>query len=127
MQLTVIRVALIGVVGAGIIGAGVTLALLYLPAPISAVVVLMALLLILVAGLFGQVVIYGTTGRWLQRKYLHISNNSESVALLLGTSFWILLSSLPYAWPFVVTIVLVTGLGLALTARYRAGWRRQGV
>jgi hypothetical protein len=127
LQLTVIRVAVIGFVGAGIIGAGVTFALLYLPAPISAVVGLMALLLILVAGLFGRVIIYGATGRWLQRKYLPISKNSESVALLLGTSFWITLSSLPYAWPFVVAIVLVTSLGLALTARYRAGWRRQGV
>ena len=127
LQLTVIRVAVIGFVGAGIIGAGVTFALLYLPAPISAVVGLMALLLILVAGLFGRVVIYGATGRWLQRKYLPVSKNSESVALLLGTSFWITLSSLPYAWPFVVAIVLVTSLGLALTARYRAGWRLQGV
>jgi hypothetical protein len=127
LQLTVIRVAVIGFVGAGIIGAGVTFALLYLPAPISAVVGLMALLLILVAGLFGRVVIYGATGRWLQRKYLPISKNSESVALLLGTTFWITLSSLPYAWPFVVAIVLVTSLGLALTARYRAGWRREGV
>ena len=127
LQLTLIRVAVIGFVGAGIIGAGVTFALHYLPAPIGAVVGLMALLLILVAGLFGRVVIYGATGRWLQRKYLPISKNSESVALLLGTSFWITLSSLPYAWPFVVAIVLVTSLGLALTARYRAGWRRQGV
>ena len=127
LQLTVIRVAVIGFVGAGIIGAGVTFALLYLPAPIGAVVGLMALLLILVAGLFGRVVIYGATGRWLQRKYLPVSKNSESVALLLGTSFWITLSSLPYAWPFVVAIVLVTSLGLALTARYRAGWRLQGV
>ena len=127
LQLTVIRVAVIGFVGAGIIGAGVTFALLYLPAPISAVVGLMALLLILVAGLFGRVVIYGATGRWLQRKYLPISKNSESVALLLGTTFWITLSSLPYAWPFVVAIVLVTSLGLALTARYRPGWRREGV
>ena len=114
--------------GAGIIGAGVAFALLFLPAPISAVIGLMALLLILVAGLFGQVVIYGTTGRWLQRKYLPIGKNSESVALLLGISVWITLSSLPYTWPFVVAIVLLTSLGLALTARYRAGWRRrQGV
>ena len=127
LQLTLIRVAVIGFVGAGIIGAGVTFALHYLPASIGAVVGLMALLLILVAGLFGRVVIYGATGRWLQRKYLPVSKNSESVALLLGTSFWITLSSLPYAWPFVVAIVLVTSLGLALTARYRAGWRLQGV
>ena len=86
----------------------------------------MALLLILIAGLFGRVIIYAATGRWLQRKFLKAGRNSESVALLLGTSFWITLSSLPYVWPFVVAVVLVTSLGLALTARYRVGWRASG-
>ena len=27
-------------------------------------------------------------------------------------------------WPFVVTVVWVMSLGLALTARYRVGWKR---
>ena len=47
-----------------------------------------------------------------------------AVALLAGTVFWIALSSLPYIWPFVVALILVTSLGLALTARYKVGWRR---
>jgi hypothetical protein len=123
LQLTLARVAVIGIVAAGIIGAAVPFSLRFLPAPISAVVGLTALLLILVAELFGRVVIQGATGRWLQRKYLPIGKNSESVALLLGTAFWTMLSSLPYIWPFVVAVVLVTSLGLALTARYRVGWR----
>jgi hypothetical protein len=70
------------------------------------------------------VIIYAATGRWLQRKYFKLGQNSESVALLLGTIFWITLSSLPYIWPIVVAVVLVTSLGLALTARYRVGWKR---
>jgi hypothetical protein len=85
----------------------------------------MALLLIVVALLFGRVIIYAATGRWLQRKLLKNGGKSEAVALLLGTTFWITLSSLPYIWPLVVAVVLVTSLGLALTARYRVGWRRQ--
>jgi hypothetical protein len=121
LQLTLLRVALIGFVAAGIIGAVVPLSLLYLPTPFAVLTGMMALFLILVAGLFGRVMIYAATGRWLQRKYLPIGKNSESVALLLGTSFWIALSSLPYVWPFVVAAVLVTSLGLALTARYRVG------
>jgi hypothetical protein len=32
--------------------------------------------------------------------------------------------SLPYVWPLVVAGLLVTSLGLALTARYRVGWKR---
>ncbi|MEK6283300.1 MAG: hypothetical protein AABN95_23340 [Acidobacteriota bacterium] len=125
LQLTSLRVAIIGFLGALIIGVVVPFSLHYLPSPISVVVGLMALLLILIAGLFGRVIIYAATGRWLQRKFLKAGQHSESAALLLGTTFWITLSSLPYIWPFVVAVVLVTSLGLALTARYRVGWRRQ--
>ena len=124
LQLTSLRVALIGFLGVVAIGPGAILSLRYLPTPISAVVGLMALLLILIAGLFGRVMIYAATGRWLQRNFVKSSKNSEAVALLLGTTFWIMLSSLPYVWPFVVTVVWVMSLGLALTARYRVGWKR---
>ncbi len=124
LQLTLGRVAIIGVVGSLIIGPGVILSLRYLPYAISLLIGLMALLLIVVALLFGRVIIYAATGRWLQRKLMKNGSNSEAVALVLGTAFWITLSSLPYIWPLVVAVVLVTSLGLALTARYRVGWRR---
>jgi hypothetical protein len=125
LQLTSLRVALIGFLGVLAIGPGTILSLRYLPTPISVVVGLMALLLILIAGLFGRVIIYGATGRWLQRNFVKRNKNSEAVALLLGTTFWILLSSVPYVWPFVVAVFWVISLGLALTARYRVGWKRQ--
>lgn len=124
LQLTTIRVAIIGFVAAAIIGAGVPFSLHYFPTPLSALIGLLALLLIVVAGLLGRVVIYAATGRWLQRKFLPIGRNSESVALLLGTSFWMVLSSLPYVWPLIVAGMIVTSLGLTLTARYRVGWLR---
>jgi hypothetical protein len=122
LQLDLGRVAVIGFIAAVVIGAGVPFALRYLPFTIGVLVGLMALLLILIAGLFGRVIIYAATGRWLQRKFLKVGKNSESVALLLGTTFWIALSSLPYIWPIVVAVVLVTSLGLALTAKYRVAW-----
>lgn len=125
LQLTLGRVAIIGVVGSLIIGPGVILSLHYLPYVISLLIGLMALLLVVVSLLFGRVIIYAATGRWLQRKLLKNGSNSEVVALVLGTTFWITLSSLPYIWPLVVAVVLVTSLGLALTARYRVGWRRR--
>jgi hypothetical protein len=125
LQLTSLRVALIGILGAAIIAIGVPVSLRFLPTPVSVVVGLLALLLILVAWLFGRVMIHAATGRWLQRRYLPVGKNSESVALLIGTTFWVALSSLPYAWPFVVAAILVTSLGLALTARYHVGWKRR--
>jgi hypothetical protein len=125
LQLTSLRVALIGFLGVLAIGPGALLSLRYLPTPISVVVGLLALLLILIAGLFGRVIIYAATGRWLQRTFVKRDQNSEAVALLLGTALWIVLSSLPYVWPFVVAVAWVLSLGLALTARYRVGWKRQ--
>ncbi|MEP6921002.1 MAG: hypothetical protein ABI967_07745 [bacterium] len=122
LHLTIGRVAVIGFVGAAIIGAGIPFSLLHLPTPLNVLVGMLALALIVVAGVFGRVVIYAATGRWLQRKLLPLGQHSESVALFLGTAVWILLTSLPYVWPFMVSIMIVTSLGLALTARYGVGW-----
>ncbi|HSS18970.1 MAG TPA: polymer-forming cytoskeletal protein [Pyrinomonadaceae bacterium] len=125
LQMTSLRVALIGFIGVVAIGPGTWLALLYLPLPVGVVIGLMALVLMLIAGLFGRVIIYAATGRYLQRKFVNNGKNSETVALLVGTTFWIVLSSLPYVWPFVVAVIWVLSLGLALTARYRVGWKNR--
>jgi hypothetical protein len=124
LQLTTIRVAVIGLAGALVTAVGVPLCLLMLPAPLGTLIGLLALILLLISFLFGRVIICGATGRWLQRKYIPLGKNSESVALLMGTVFWIILLSLPYVWPFIVAVLLVTSLGLALTARYDLGWNR---
>ena len=124
LQLTLGRVALIGLVGALVMGPGVTAALRFLPPALGALVGVTALLLILLSYLFGRVVIHAATGRWLQRLLLPENRRSESVALLLGAAFWALVLALPYVWPFLVFGLVVLSLGLALTARYRLGWRR---
>jgi hypothetical protein len=122
LQLTSLRVAAIGLIGMVVVFVGVLLCLRLIPEPISVVIGLLALSLWFVAGLFGRVILYAATGRWLQRKYFPIAKHSEAIALLLGTSFWVLLTSLPYVWPFMATFILIISFGLALTARYRVGW-----
>ncbi|MEP6707984.1 MAG: hypothetical protein ABJC05_10715 [Pyrinomonadaceae bacterium] len=124
LQLTSLRVAFIGVLGAIVIGPGVFFCLWLLPTPVSVLVGIMALLLLIVATLFGRVVIFAATGRWLQRRLFAKRAQSESIALLLGVSFWIFVSSLPYIWPVVVGGMLIISLGLVLTARYRMTWKR---
>lgn len=121
LQLTSIRVAAIGLIGVIVLFVSVLLSLLVMPEPVRVLVGLLALLLWFVAGLFGRVILYAATGRWLQRKYIPVGKNSEAVALLLGTSFWVLLTSLPYVWPFMASFILIISFGLALTARYRMG------
>lgn len=122
LQLTSLRVAAIGLIGLLVLLGVVPLCLWIMPQPVQVMVGLLALLLLLVSGVFGRVILYAATGRWLQRKYLAMGKNSEAVALLLGTSFWVLLTSLPYVWPFIAVFMLIISFGLALTARYRVGW-----
>jgi hypothetical protein len=124
LQLTSLRVAIIGVIGAVVMGASTFMGLWILPETLSALVGILALILLLVAGLFGRLILFAATGRWLQRKYVPLGKDSEAVALLLGSAFWVLLTSLPYIWPFVVAFIWVISLGLALTARYRVGWNQ---
>ena len=123
LQLTSLRVALIGLLGSVVVTLGVFVSLLLLPEVIGAVISIMALLLVIVATLFGRVVIFVATGRWLQRRFLP-RLQSESVALLLGVTFWVVMASLPYVWPIIIAGLLVTSLGLALTARYRMSWKK---
>jgi hypothetical protein len=124
LQLTNVRVGLIGFVGSIVMTFGVVAGLSVLPTVIAALVGLVALILLLLAYLFGRVAIQAATGQWLQRKVLSEKYRSESIALLAGTIFWAALLSLPYIWPVVGAGLLVASLGLALTARYRVGWKR---
>jgi hypothetical protein len=124
LQLTSVRVAFIGFVGAVVMTFGVLAVLRFLPTSIGALVGLTSLLLLIVATLFGRVVINAATGRLLQRQFFSERVRSETSALLLGTAFWAMVLSLPYVWPLVTAGLLVASLGLALTARYRVGWKR---
>ena len=124
LQLTSLRVAAIGFLGAIVVGTGVEACLFILPTPFSTLLGMMTILFIVLAGVFGRVVIYAATGRWIQRKFLPVGRNSESMALLLGTVFWSLLSSLPYVWPFIIALTLVLSLGLALTAGRSNIWKK---
>ncbi|HKP36369.1 MAG TPA: polymer-forming cytoskeletal protein [Pyrinomonadaceae bacterium] len=123
LQLTSIRVALIGLLGSIVITVGVFLGLLVLPPLVGVVISILAVLLVIVATLFGRVVISAATGRWLQRRFFP-KLKSESVVLLMGVTFWVIMASLPYVWPVVVAGLLVISLGLALTARYRLNWKK---
>ncbi|HEX7530072.1 MAG TPA: polymer-forming cytoskeletal protein [Pyrinomonadaceae bacterium] len=123
LQFSSLRVALIGVLGSVAVILGGFGSLLILPPVIGAVISIMALLLIVVSSLFGRVVIFATTGRWLQRRFWP-RLKSESVTLLLGVTFWVIMASLPYVWPIVIAGLFVVSMGLALTARYRISWKK---
>lgn len=124
LQLTSLRVAAIGFVGALVIGGAVAGGLRLLPTPLAALIGLFAFMVLVVAWVFGRIVIAGSAGRWLQRRFLSRTANSESVAFLIGTALWAVLASLPFVWPFVFALTLVLGFGLTLTAGQRKGWKK---
>ena len=123
LQLSRLRVAVIGVLGSVVITLGVLGSLWLLPSVFGAAISVMALVLAALATVFGRVAIFAATGQWLTRLLLP-KVQSESIVLLLGVTFWIVGSSLPYIWPVVQAGLLVVSLGLALTARYRIGWKK---
>jgi hypothetical protein len=124
LQLTSLRVALIGLLGAAVVGPGVFASLRVLPPVVGLLLGFTALLLLLFSYVFGRVVIHAATGRWLQRLLLPEDKRSESVALLLGAAFWSVALALPYIWPLVVAGLVIISLGLALTGRYSLSWKR---
>lgn len=124
LQLTNLRVGIIGLLGSIVLVLGSSISLLALPTVLGALVGIMALLFVIVAYLFGRVVIHAATGRWLQRLLLPEGKRSESVALLAGTCFWTIILSLPFVWPLAAGGLMALSLGLTLTARYRNGWKR---
>ena len=124
LQLTSLHVAVIGFLGSVVITFGVLVSLRILPPALGTLVGTTALMLLMMAYLFGRVAIHAATGRWLQRLLWPEENRSESVALLLGAGFWAAVLSLPYIWTIIVAGLVVTSIGLALTARYRLGWRQ---
>src|SRR5262245_58648185 len=67
LQLTSLRVAIIGLLGAVVLTGGVLGSLCLLPSVFGAAISLLALLLGVLSTVFGRVVVFAATGQWLQR------------------------------------------------------------
>lgn len=91
-----------------------------LPDYLSALVWLMAFIVLMLAYLFGRVALQITVGKRIL-KLINWNIHSESAAAILGVLFWTLLLSLPYLWTVALLLIFAAGVGLAVTGR------RQGV
>jgi len=124
LQLTSLRVGAIGFLAAVVVALFGEACLYLLPTPVSVILALIGIMVLVVSGIFGRVIIYAATGRFVQRHLLKSKGNSEAIALLIGAIFWGALSSLPYIWPFVIALMVVLSLGLTLTAGRRRSWNK---
>jgi hypothetical protein len=103
---------------------GVAAGLTFLPNFLSAVIGLMAFVLLLLAYVFGRVALQVSAGKWLQKRFLAENKHSESAALLSGAFIWTVFLSVPYVWTFALLLLFIASLGIVLTARSTNNWQK---
>lgn len=96
----------------------------FLPTYLSAIVGLMAFVLLMLGYFFGRVALQVSVGKQLQKRFLAEKNQSETAAILFGVLFWTIFLSVPYIWIFALLALFSASLGLVLTARSPNGWRK---
>lgn len=121
-QLSMLKVFGLGVVGIFLTTFGVMIGLGFLPNYIGAIVGLMALVMLLLAYVFGRVALQASTGKWLQKIFLSEKRQSETIALFIGAFVWSVILSIPFIWTLAWVALLIASLGLVLTARSTNGW-----
>jgi hypothetical protein len=117
------------VIGIGFLAFLVTMicivgSLSFLPSYINAIFGLMAVVLLMLAYVFGRVTLQVSIGKIVQKYFFSEKNRSETLAILIGVLVWTTLLSVPYIWTFGVLALFSAGIGLVLTARSANGWMK---
>ena len=123
-QLSTLKVFAIGFTGFWVTIFGVIAGLKFLPDYLSAIVGLMAFILLILGYVFGRASLQMTVGKILQKKFLPEKRQSETSALLIGVVFWTLLLSIPYIWTIALLTLFSASIGLVLTARSADTWQK---
>ena len=123
-QLSTLKIVGIGFLGFLTTTIGVIAGLKFLPNFLSAIIGLMAFVLLFLAYVFGRVALQVSAGKWLQKRFLPESRHSESVALLIGAFVWTALLSMPYLWTLALLLLFAASIGIVLTARSTNNWQK---
>jgi hypothetical protein len=124
VQLSSLKVSAIGLTALILTLVGVLISVQVLPNYLSVTFGLMAIVLLLLAYIFGRVALQLSVGKLIEKTLMPNGVRSETLAILFGVLFWTLLLSLPYIWTLAVLALFVAGLGLVLTARTTTAWRQ---
>lgn len=123
-QLSTLKVIAIGFIGFAITTVGVITGLSFLPNYLSAIISLMAFVLLMLGYVFGRVALQVSLGKRLQKLILSENKQSETLAILIGVIVWTIFLSIPFIWTFALLILLSASLGLVLTARSTNVWKK---
>lgn len=118
IQLSPLKVFGIGSLSFIVITLGVMLSLGFLPGFVSGVIGLMAFVVVMLAYVFGRVVLQAGLGKFLVRMFSS-GKPSDTISLLAGAFVWTLLLSIPYVWTAALFVLFTASLGLVFTARRR--------
>ncbi len=102
---------------------GIVASFSILPNYLSGILGLMSFVLLMLAFVFGRVVLNVSFGKLLQKYFLPNKNHSETLAIFIGVVVWTVILSIPYLWPFALLALFSAGIGLVLTARSPGGWK----
>lgn len=123
IRLSTLKVIAIGFIIFLVATVGLIASFTILPNYLSAIFGMMAFVLLMLAYVFGRVVLHVSFGKLVQKHLLSESNQSETLAIFLGVVIWTLLLSIPYVWTFALLALFAAGIGLVLTARSPSDWR----
>ncbi len=122
-QLSTLKVIAIGFLVFLATTFGVVGCLSFLPNYVSAIVSLMAFILLMLGYVFGRVALQVSIGKQIQKRFLPENRQSETLAILIGVFVWTIFLSIPYFWTFALIILLSSSIGLIFTARTTTGWQ----
>ena len=124
VQLSTFKIFAVGFFGFWITVIGVIVGLKLLPEYLSAMIGLMALLLLILGYVFGRVAMQMSVGKIVQKHFLPEKWQSETIALLTGVIVWSILLSIPYVWVLTLLVLFSASIGLVLTARAANSWQK---
>ncbi|MCS6874863.1 MAG: hypothetical protein N2Z23_09005 [Pyrinomonadaceae bacterium] len=91
------------------------ISLAILPGYFGFMLVLMLFLVVILAYVFGRVVIQLLIGKWVQKKLFPSGKRSDSLASLIGVILLTVTYSIPYFWVLAVLFVWTLSLGILIT------------
>ncbi|MDH3493488.1 MAG: polymer-forming cytoskeletal protein [Acidobacteriota bacterium] len=118
-----LNVFAIGAAGFLLLTIGVIASVAVFPGFVGGLLGLMAFVLIILAYVFGRVVLQVSTGKWFLRLFNWDKKPSETLAILIGAFLWTLILSLPFIWVAALFVLFSMGIGLVLTVRKENGWK----
>ena len=116
-KLSTLKIFGVGALTLTVVLLAVLFSLEFLPSFVSAVVGLMSFVLIMLAYVFGRVVLQASIGKWVTNKLKIKTMQSETFSLLIGTIIWVVLLSVPYIWVLALFTLFIASLGIVITVR----------